>query len=132
MSRKRGRVLTTRALRRIGDHTVGRRRLAKALFWTGGQLSKVKTYQRFYTLDDVDLEATDAKSRFKSSPAGRHWSPCSLSMRFIGQSMQLDWDHWDHWATSHAHESGVVCVGTVCPDCGGDVCPLEEDWEDAR
>lgn len=117
MSRHR----TTRFLRRLGDATVGRRRLARALFKASGYLSRIKTYQRFYTwTGDADSFA-DAKA------SGRHWTSCALSSRLMGQSMQLDWDHWEHWACIHDD-----CKAPRCAECGGLACDPEFDDEQER
>jgi hypothetical protein len=93
------------------------RPMAKAAYWCGGELTHVKTYSRFYTMK---WEDKDGKPTFEK--AGRHWSPCSLSMKFLNLSMQLDWDHWDHWACQH-----VSCNPQPCEVCGGKVCDEESE-----
>lgn len=108
---------TTRMLRRFGDATVGRRRLAKALFWLSGQLGRIKTYKRYYRFDPTRWDRPEDAPLPKMKPAGRHWTSCTLSSRLMGQSMQLDWDHWDHWACVHD-----TCGGDRCAECGGIAC----------
>lgn len=119
------RNVATRTLRRIGDLTVGRRRLAKALFWAAGKTARIKTYSRYYTLDSINLDAPEGEPIIKSSPSGRHWTPCRFSSWLLGESMQLDWDHWDHWACVHED-----CEADRCPACGGIACDPEFEDED--
>lgn len=88
-----------------------RRRLAKALFRASGYLSRVKTPQRVYTVNDA-LDATFA---------GWHWTSCRPSIWLLEKSMRLDWWHWDHWACVHD-----TCDPRHCAECGGQVCALRE------
>jgi hypothetical protein len=98
-----------------------RRVVAKALYRVGGRLSRVKTYQRFYTLDSMNPDALEGEPICEFSPGGRHWTPCRLSMWLLGESMQIDWDHWPHWTCDYSGRSDAV----LCQVCGGMVCPEE-------
>lgn len=89
-----------------------KRILAKILHYVAGLLSRIKTYQRFYTLDSFDPPVFTL--------AGRHWSSCGLSTRLMGGAMRLDWDHWDHWACVHDQ-----CNPSPCATCGGLKCADE-------
>jgi hypothetical protein len=93
-----------------------RRRVAKALYWASGKLSKIKTPTTTYRLVSVDP--------FVTEPAGRSWMPCKLSMRVLKWSMHLDWHHWDHWACLHEK-----CDPVPCAVCGGGVCGIDLDDE---
>jgi hypothetical protein len=119
MSRRRRPVL--RMLRALPEPW--HRPLAKTLFRVAGWLSKVRTYQRYYTYEGED-PTPDA---FKL--AGRHWSSCTLSLIVLDLSMQLDWDHWDCWAVVHEG-----CDPMPCEVCGGcrcaDIDVVEDDEPD--
>lgn len=104
---------TLRLLRRLGAG----RRASKALFRGAGYLSRVKTLHRMY-----DWKGSDEPAEF----AGWRWSACNPSMRLLGLSMQLDWDHWDHWACRHDD-----CGGLPCSECGGVACPHDDDLDEA-
>lgn len=96
-----------------------RRRLAKTLYWIGGKLSKIQTPRKTYRLVSTHP--------FVTEPAGRRWSSCQTSMRFLQWSMRLDWDHWGHWALQHND-----CEPQPCPQCGGCFCPEEDDEQEAE
>lgn len=95
-------------------------RAAMAMAWTGGKLSRVRTYQRTFKMSGT----------FDMVPAERRWAPCRMSYTIgVRWPMRIDPVHWDHWALSH----GPACGDTwPCRDCGGTVCPREsENWPDA-
>lgn len=104
-----------------------RTRLAKAVYWLGGNLMQIKTYQRYYEWrPDLDVETTTHRERFPA--AGWHWFPCQLSTRCISWSQTLDRKHWDHWALQHVGDTCLV-GGSECPSCGGHVDP-PYSWND--
>jgi len=86
-----------------------KRHLARTAYWLAGQLSRIRTPQRFYTWHGPDDDF---------SFAGWRWSYCGLSMKLLGLSQQLDWDHWDHWATVPGD------CDTACAECGGNARPV--------
>lgn len=89
-----------------------KRALAKLLFTASGWLSRIKTWQRWYELDNSDPPRTVV--------GGRHWYDCNLSIKMMQKSLELDWDHWDHWACIHDW-----CDPHPCPECGGYRCDDE-------
>jgi len=91
------------------------RRLAKAVYWAAGHLSRIKTYRRMYEVVSFTPVVT--------KPVGRRWLSCELSMTLLKLSMRLDWDHWDHWALDHTGHPTVLC-----PGCGAPMCPDDDDW----
>lgn len=99
-------------LRRLGAG----RRTAKAAFYCGSWLIRIKILRRTYQFNGWDKPFTFA---------GWQWRPCNPSMRLVGLSMQLDWDHWDHWACLHEH-----CAGEPCAECGGVDCPHDDDLDE--
>jgi hypothetical protein len=114
-------TLTKPVLRFFRSRPAPSRRVAKTLFWAGGKLSRIKTYQRFYSME---WDGPGDHPRFL--PVKRRWSSCRLSMKLLTASMQFDWDHWDNWACQHND-----CGGRLCQECGGIECStgLEGDTE---
>lgn len=91
---------------------------AKVIFVLGGLLSRVKTYQRVYSMNWDD--PTD-KPEF--TPAGRRWISTHISMKLLRVSEEIDPGHWEHWALDHAD-----CPSDVrCSNCGGQLCPDDEE-----
>lgn len=88
---------------------------AKAAYRLAGELSRVKTYQRFWFLD------LDGDELLRKRHDGRHWAPCALSMRLLEWSENIDPQHWGHWALVHDDEPATKCEG-----CGGYVCTPKE------
>jgi hypothetical protein len=117
MSRDRASLLL-RLLWKLPDDS--RRALAKSVFFCAGWLTRVKTYQRYYSMDNLDDLGSDEPLKFTLE--GRHWASCEWSMSLLNFSMQLDWDHWDHWACMHED-----CDPFPCTVCGGLACRNEEE-----
>lgn len=92
-----------------------KRRLAKSLFWLGGQLSRIKTPRRTYQVVSYDPFKTE-RSEFR-------WLSTRWSTKCYTASMRLDWEHWDHWALVHSH----CGADELCPVCGGLVCDPEPE-----
>lgn len=93
-----------------------KRWLARRLAWLSGQLSRIKTPQRYYTVVSFDPLVTE-RSKV------RHWSSCRLSTRMLTWAMHLDWVHWPHWALDHT--GCLAGPHAVCTVCGGVIC----DWD---
>jgi hypothetical protein len=89
---------------------------AKAVYTLGGWLSRVKSYQRVYSMNWDD---PDADPEF--TPAGRCWLSCNASLKLLKWSEHIDPGHWEHWALMHDD-----CPAIPCPSCGGYLCPDEE------
>jgi hypothetical protein len=91
---------------------------AKVVFVLGGLLSRVKTYQRVYSMNWEDPE-----DRPEFTPAGRRWISSRLSMQLLHLSEKIDPGHWEHWALDHED-----CPSDVrCSRCGGQLCPDDEE-----
>lgn len=110
------------ALRWVLRTRRNRRWVAKRLCWCAGYLSKIRTYQRFYTMD---MDALDKTGEIRSTECRRRWSSCALTFKVMELAMQLDWVCWDHWALDHAGHETVTC-----PECGDQMCVDEDDWDD--
>lgn len=91
-------------------------RIAKITYWASGQLSRIKTTQQLWKLDEITDDG------IISSPAGRRKLPCRLSVKVLGWSMRLDREHWDHWALKHDDHDG-----SRCDRCGGIICENTEE-----
>lgn len=94
-------------------------RLAKAAFWLAGPAGRVKTYQRYWTIEFDKA----AEYGFRMVPGGRHWHS-GLRSRLLRLSIHLDPAHWDHWALVHDR-----CSPDLCPTCGSCRCDLEGEDE---
>lgn len=92
-----------------------RRWLARALFYAGGYITRIKVPARTYHLewDDVDDEPI-------FTPLERRWMPNSWGLDLAMYAERLDPQHWEHWALVH---SEVDCTNfRRCQECGGAVC----------
>lgn len=103
-------------------------RLAKAVYWLAGELSRVKTYRQTYqwTNQGEWREAVGGEGplpEMETEKAGRLWMPCGLSMKLLGLSESLDYKHWEHWALEHS----LCDEGSRCYVCGGHIDPVYED-----
>lgn len=99
-------------------------RLAKILYRLSGQLTRIKTYSQFYSLEMTDnLETGEVD--FHPESIGRRWSSWQFAYTVLSWSTKFDWDHWDHWALIHDK-----CDWTECSTCGGRICgPYEDEVE---
>lgn len=112
------------ALRWVLRTRRNRRWVAQRLSWVSGQLSRIKTYRRFYTMDSEAFRESGGRE-VRWSKCERHWSSCGFSHKVLEFAMQLDWVCWDHWALDHTgHET------TTCPECGHQMCEYDDDWDD--
>jgi hypothetical protein len=92
-----------------------RRWLAKALFYGGGYLSKIKVPTRTYLMewDDVADEPT-------FTALERRWMSNSWALALVTRSERYDPQHWEHWALTH---NEAQCTDfRRCQECGGAVC----------
>jgi hypothetical protein len=101
---------------------------AKAAYWLAGQLSRVKTYQRFYEFEGFLENENEDGTYVLPEPrdAGRRWFQCQWSTNLMLWSSHHDPDHWDHWALDHTtceHENREI---VRCESCGGWVCPWDQ------
>lgn len=99
-------------------------RLAKAVYWLAGQLSRIRTPSHLYELRGSPNELgeyEDMDDMFIRRP-GWVWSSWSGALKLIFVANRLDWVHFDHWALDHSR-----CEPTPCEKCGGFECGLEDD-----
>lgn len=103
-------------------------KLAKGAYWLTGELSRIKTYQRVYEAADPRMfsaEPGEALPELKMRKAGRIWLPCTLSLKLLMLSENLDRKHWEHWALEHS----LCPAGLPCHDCGGHIDPPYREYE---
>jgi hypothetical protein len=89
---------------------------ARAVYWVGGLLTKIKTYQQTYS---YEFDEDAGYARFPE--AGRRWTPIGFAFTVLDWSERLDPRHWEHWALDHSDcelEVGPVGSGSPCSQCG--------------
>lgn len=90
--------------------------------WLSGQLSRIKTRQKFYRL--VDHVNADGTTSIFNPDGGfdtvkmYHWAPCRLSTKLLVWGMHHDSEHHDHWGLVHRSTEKFLYA---CPVCGGGV-----------
>ena len=99
-------------------------KLAKAVYWLSGKVSKIKTYRMTYRLANEDeWLAAEGDMEMMFQPAGRMWSSIKLTWTLLTWSERLDREHWEHWALKHTGR----CAARPCDNCKGTVCSLEDE-----
>jgi hypothetical protein len=93
-----------------------RTRVARAVFWLSGKLTRIKTPQRFYRIISINEDAVGDEPFMVTRRTKRRWHSCRTSTRLMSLSLRIDPLHWDHWALVHD-----TCAGERC-SCGGNVC----------
>lgn len=99
-------------------------KLAKAVYWLSGKVSKIKSYRMTYRLaNEEEWLAADGDLEMMFQPDGRQWMPIRLTWTLLSLSNRLDWEHFDHWALKHTG----ACKAHFCTKCKGMVCTLEDE-----
>ncbi len=97
-------------------------KLAKAVYWLSGQVSRIRTPQRRWGMNPNSDDMTNMFTRLP----GLTWSSCRWTWKILGWAQRLDRKHFDHWALDHEGHAN-----TPCPDCKGEICALpEEEYDD--
>jgi hypothetical protein len=89
-----------------------------ALYWLGGQLTRLRWPQRTYTIDFTawDLEGGAPMPPRTKNP--RQWMMLPWGLRLAVKAMEYDRAHSDHWALDHSR-----CIMSFeCPVCRGMKC----------
>lgn len=98
-------------------------KLAKAVYWLSGQVSRIKTYRMTYRLaNEEEWLAADGDMEMMFQPAGRMWSSIKLTWTLLELANRWDKQHFDHWALKHN-----LCESHFCTECKGFVCAALED-----
>lgn len=99
-------------------------KLAKAVYWLSGKVSRIKSYRQTYRMANEDeWLAAEGDMEMMFQPDGRQWSSIQLTWKLLSLSERLDREHWEHWALKHTGK----CSSHTCEGCGGTVCLLEDD-----
>lgn len=99
-------------------------RLAKAVYWLSGKVSRIKSYRMTYRLANEDeWLAAEGNMEMMFQPAGRAWGSIKLTWALLELSNRWDKEHFDHWALVHTG----ACSSEECSECHGMICTLEDD-----
>ena len=99
-------------------------RLAKAVYWLSGKVSRIKSYRMTYRLaNEEEWLAAEGDMAMMFQPDGRRWSSIKLTWTLLSLANRWDKQHFDHWALKHTG----ACSSEQCEECGGMICTLEDE-----
>lgn len=94
--------------------------LAKAVYWIGGQLTRIKCYQHTYSIDPIRVDESDPDGiAWITLP--REWHSFGFAFTVLDWSEAIDPKHWEHWVFVHDDcDPDAECP--KCEWCGGTAC----------